>query len=295
MATTLVERVQAVEERTYDIETGLARLIAANEEAARERQEADRKHEEWRQSMERAAEEAARERQEADRKHEEWRQSMKRAAEEAARERQEADRKHKEWRQSMEQAAARREQEAHRREQEAARERQAMLQAIEKDRQERLANQRDMNKRWGDLANKWGTVVEDIVAPSLRRMALEVFGCGELVFFSPRVTRVHSDDRSRQREFDAIYVGTKGVLLNETKSSPRSKDVQSFVRFLRSEEFVLYFPECRGLPVVPVFSALSIPDDMVTNLTRHGIYALAMGEYAMQVVNLEAVRNRHAT
>ena len=295
MATTLVERVQAVEERTYDIETGLARLIAANEEAARERQEADRKHEEWRQSMERAAEEAARERQEADRKHEEWRQSMKRAAEEAARERQEADRKHKEWRQSMEQAAARREQEAHRREQEAARERQAMLQAIEKDRQERLANQRDMNKRWGDLANKWGTVVEDIVAPSVRRMALEVFGCGELVFFSPRVTRVHSDDRSRQREFDAIYVGTKGVLLNETKSSPRSKDVQSFVRFLRSEEFVLYFPECRGLPVVPVFSALSIPDDMVTNLTRHGIYALAMGEYAMQVVNLEAVRNRHAT
>lgn len=263
MATTLVERVQAVEERTDDIETGLARLIAANEEAARERQEADRKHEEWRQSMERAADEAARERQEA-------------------------DRKHKEWRQSMEQAADRREREA-------ARGRQAMLQAIEKDRQERLANQRDMNKRWGDLANKWGTVVEDIVAPSVRRLALEVFGCGELVFFSPRVTRVRSDDRSRQREFDAIYVGTKGVLLNETKSSPRSKDVQSFVRFLRSEEFVLYFPECRGLPVVPVFSALSIPDDMVTNLTRHGIYALVMGDYAMQVVNLEAVRNRRAT
>ena len=295
MATTLVERVQAVEERTYDIETSLARLIAANEEAARERQEAarerqeaDRKHEEWRQSMERAADEAARERQEADRKHKEWRQSMKRAAEEAARERQEADRKHEEWRQSMEQAADRREREA-------ARGRQAMLQAIEKDRQERLANQRDMNKRWGDLANKWGTVVEDIVAPSVRRLALEVFGCGALVFFSPRVTRVRSDDRSRQREFDAIYVGTKGVLLNETKSSPRSKDVQSFVRFLRSEEFALYFPECRGLPVVPVFSALSIPDDMVTNLTRHGIYALVMGDYAMQVVNLEAVRNRRAT
>lgn len=129
MATTLVERVQAVEERTYDVETSLARLIAANEEAARERREADRKHEEWRQSMEQAAEEAARERKEADRKHKEWRQSMKRAAEEAASERQEADRKHEEWRQSMEQAADRRER------------------AFEKDRQERLANQRDMNKR----------------------------------------------------------------------------------------------------------------------------------------------------
>lgn len=110
-----------------------------------------------------------------------------------------------------------------------------------------------------------------------------------------RVTRVRSDDRSRRREFDAIYIGTKGVLLNETKSPPITGDVQSFANFLSSGEFALYFPEYRDLPVVPVFSALSLPADMVTNLTRHGIYALAMGDYAMQVVNLDAVRNRSAT
>ena len=33
---------------------------------------------------------------------------------------------------------------------------------------------------------------------------------------------------------------------------------------------------------------------MVRYLTRHGIYALAMGDEAMQVFNLEAVRHRHA-
>ena len=27
-----------------------------------------------------------------------------------------------------------------------------------------------MNKRWGELADKWGAVVEDIVAPSVRRL-----------------------------------------------------------------------------------------------------------------------------
>ena len=313
---TLVERVQAVEERTDDIEAGIARYIEATnrglerldrleriverneEEGARARAEAARERAQLRQ----AAEEAARERQEA-------REAAARASEEAARERQEAARE----RQEAREAAARASEEAARERQEAARERQEAREAadkaaertdkaidridntVERMRQDGLANERAMNKRWGELANKWGTVVEDIVAPSVRRLALEVFDCGEMEFFSPRVTRVRSDDRARQREFDALYIGTKGVLLNETKSAPRSRDVQSFARFLRSGEFALYFPECRHLPVVPVFSALHIPDDMVTNLTRNGIYALVMGDYAMQVANLDAVRNRRAS
>ena len=151
-----------------------------------------------------------------------------------------------------------------------------------------------MNKRWGELANKMGTVVEDIVAPSVRRLAREVFDCGDLQYFSPRVSLKRSDDRSREREFDALYVGTRAVLLNETKSLPRSSDARAFAEFLRSNEFALYFPQYRELPIVPAFSSLSIPADMVTYLTRRGIYALAMGDEAMQVLNLEAVRSRRA-
>lgn len=195
----------------------------------------------------------------------------------------------------LERIVERNEKEGARARAEAARERQEMRVAAAKASEEAARERREMNKRWGELANKWGTVVEDIVAPSVRRLALEVFDCGEMEFFSPRVTRVRSDDRSRRREFDAIYIGTKGVLLNETKSAPRSRDVRSFADFLSSGEFALYFPEYRDLPVVPVFSALSLPADMVTDLTRRGIYALAMGDYAMQVVNLDAVRNRRAT
>ena len=303
---TLVERVQAVEERTDDIEAGIAHYIEATnrglerldrleriverneEEGARARAEAARERAQLRQ----AAEEAARERQEAReaaeeaaRERQETREAADKAAEEAARERQEA-------REAASRVVAEAAEAASRVVEEVA---DRIDKTIEEMRQDRLANERAMNKRWGELANKWGTVVEDIVAPSVRRLALEVFDCGEMEFFSPRVTRVRSDDRSRRREFDALYIGTKGVLLNETKSAPRSKDVQSFARFLRSGEFALYFPERRHLPVVPVFSALHIPDDMVTNLTRNGIYALVMGDYAMQVVNLDAVRNRRAS
>ncbi len=161
-------------------------------------------------------------------------------------------------------------------------------------REEAARERREMNKRWGELANKMGTVVEDIVAPSIRRLAREVFACGDLVRFTTRQTVTRSDDRSRTREFDALYVGTRAVLLNETKSSPRSEDARAFVEFLRNGEFALYFPEYGKLPIVPAFSSLSIPEEMVTYLTRRGIYAVAMGDEAMQVLNLEAVRSRPA-
>ena len=165
---------------------------------------------------------------------------------------------------------------------------------VEGQAQEAARERREMNKRWGELANKMGTVVEDIVAPSVRRLAREVFDCGDLVRFTTRQTVTRSDDRSRRREFDALYVGTRAVLLNETKSSPRSEDARAFVEFLRNSEFALYFPEYEKLPIVPAFSSLSIPEDMVTYLTRHGIYAVAMGDEAMQVLNLNAVRSRPA-
>ena len=183
--------------------------------------------------------------------------------------------------------------------QEAAREREEAARACEEDRaaaarerEDAARERREMNKRWGELANKMGTVVEDIVAPSVRRLAKVVFDCGDLQRFWPRITVVRPDDRSRTGEFDALYVGTRAVLLNETKSSPRSGDVRAFAHFLHSGEFALYFPEYADLPIVPTFSSLSMPDDVVTYLTRRGIYALAMGDEAMQALNLEAVRNR---
>ena len=163
-----------------------------------------------------------------------------------------------------------------------------------RDREAAARERQEMNKRWGELANKMGTVVEDIVAPSIRRLAGEVFDCGELRQFWTRMSATRSDDPSRTREFDALYVGTRAVLLNETKSSPRASDARRFAEFLESGEFARYFPQYRELPIVPAFSSLSIPDDLVTYLTRRGIYAIAMGDEAMQALNLEAVRSRPA-
>ena len=115
---------------------------------------------------------------------------------------------------------------------------------------------------------------------------------GDLQNFATRTVRTRSDVPSREREFDALYIGTQAVLLNETKAYARPEYARAFVEFLESGRFARYFPEYRELPIVPVFSSLSIPADLVTYLTRRGIHAVAMGDEAMQVLNLEDVRTR---
>ena len=90
-------------------------------------------------------------------------------------------------------------------------------------RAEAARDRKAMNRRWGKLANKMGTVVQDIVAPSLRRIARDELGCGDERTFSVTMSRVRSDDPHCRHEFDALYVGTQAVLLNETKSTALSE------------------------------------------------------------------------
>lgn len=48
---------------------------------------------------------------------------------------------------------------------------------------EAASERREMNKRWGELARKQGTLVEDLIAPSMRRIARDELGCGDVRFF----------------------------------------------------------------------------------------------------------------
>jgi hypothetical protein len=162
-------------------------------------------------------------------------------------------------------------------------------QEAEKDRQEAKRERRELARQLGDISNKMGTIVEDIIAPSLRRMAEEELECGEIETFAMRIERRHPVSRQR-REFDVIVVGTKAVLLNETKAIVKPEYAADFVEFLRNEEFFGYFPEYTGKPLLSVFSSLYLSENIVTYLTRHGIYAVGMGEEAMEVLNLEQVR-----
>ena len=97
---------------------------------------------------------------------------------------------------------------------------------------ESRAEQKAMNKRWGEVANRLGTVMEDIVAPNIRRIAREYFDCPELDFFAVRVDKRKPGDPSAKREFDVVAVGRDLVFLNETKSTVRESYVREFIEFV---------------------------------------------------------------
>jgi len=145
----------------------------------------------------------------------------------------------------------------------------------------------EMNKRWGDLANKMGTLVEDIVAPNISGIAREYFGCKDLDFFGVRIRKKNTKDASKVREFDVIAVCDDKVIINETKSNPKIEYINEFINVLK--EIYDYFPEYRGKKVIPIFSSLYIPEDLVTYLTKNRIYAMAMKDDTMDLLNFEQV------
>lgn len=162
--------------------------------------------------------------------------------------------------------------------------------SVEAMKAEAAEDRKAWNKRWGELANKLGSVVEDIIAPGIPRIAREYFGCAEISFFAVRVFKRHAGDRSKRREFDAIAVCDDVVILNETKEYVKIAYIDEFVRFIKSGEFYGYFPEYEGKELVPIFSSLYLAEDTVNYLTKNGIYAMAMSDEAVDILNFQPVK-----
>ena len=139
---------------------------------------------------------------------------------------------------------------------------------------------RDMNRKWGDMANKLGTMVEDLVAPSLSRIVEEQLG--EIVLdLMPRRERRLQD--GRVKEFDGIAVTSNLVCLNSTKASLRSADVDSFVTDIGV--FREFFPEYGALPVVGILASLAVEDRVLAYAEKQGFLVLAVGDQFMDVQN----------
>jgi hypothetical protein len=111
---------------------------------------------------------------------------------------------------------------------------------------------RAMNRRWGELANKMGTMVEDLVVPSLPRVLREVMDL-ELDSVSARTIR-HLPEGGNA-EFDGLAFAGGLVVLNITKSTLRQRDVDAF------PEEIARFRPWPGMPPRPQsgqYSGLSV-------------------------------------
>ena len=70
--------------------------------------------------------------------------------------------------------------------------------------EERRRERRDMNKQWGNLANKMGTLVADIVAPAVRPVLRKYFNV-HVEHFAIKAS-MHLKDSDLKGEYDALAV-----------------------------------------------------------------------------------------
>jgi hypothetical protein len=148
------------------------------------------------------------------------------------------------------------------------------------------AMKKESDKKWGDLANKMGTIIEDILAPNLRWLAVDHFKFAVVEDFMIRRSRRFGD---AETEFDTLVVGPDAVILGEAKSSPSIEYAVAFAR--KAQEFFAYFPELSGRRLICVFGSWAIPDPVVAHLTRLGIYAMRMGKDTMELANAAALES----
>jgi hypothetical protein len=149
-------------------------------------------------------------------------------------------------------------------------------------------NNREMNRRWGELSNKMGTLVEDLVAPSLPRIIRERTGL-DVTDLGPRRLRRLPD--GRDYEFDAIAVTDRVVFLNSTKSNLKSEYVAGFAGEIA--RFREGFPEYHDRPVVGILASLSVRDDVLRQAERAGYMVLAAGDGIMECINTPGFEPRH--
>lgn len=144
---------------------------------------------------------------------------------------------------------------------------------------------REMNRRWGELANKMGTMAEDLVAPSIPRVVRTVLGCSEEQIDSSavRVRRRSQTDPSRHQEFDVVAACGSYLLINATKSSLNTEQIRTFVTLLPTVRD--YFPEHADRQVVGAVASLYVDDSLRRYAEKQGLIVLGFGQNVMDVLN----------
>ena len=153
---------------------------------------------------------------------------------------------------------------------------------LDKEIAESRADRKRMNKAWGDLANKMGTVAEDVVAPNIPRLARNEFGMARIEDMVVRAHRTSRRQPERLAEYDIVCAGPRTVIVVEVKSNPTVDKVRELPRKLR--EFHDFYPEYEGRTLIGVFASWSIPENLLRPISKAGLYGIAMGDETMEVV-----------
>jgi len=144
---------------------------------------------------------------------------------------------------------------------------------------------RMMNKKWGEISNKMGTLVEDIISPASRPVIRQYFGC-EPVFKSDNILK---KKEAEEYEIDILLACKEKVFMIEVKSTPRVNHVDGFLE--KARRFFEFYPEYNDRELILILAGLTFPENVIDYASKMGVYVMAYREWEyMDILNFDRVQ-----
>ena len=156
-----------------------------------------------------------------------------------------------------------------------------------KYREEAERDRKTMGKQWGELTNKMGTIIEDLVFPAVRPVLGKYFNC-KILKRNIRNER-NSEDGSKEIEIDVIAVSKDKVFMIEVRSKPTHKYVDEVLE--KTKTFREFFPEYNDKELIPMLASLVFKDDIINYANKKHLYLMEYREWEyMDIINFDKVK-----
>jgi hypothetical protein len=147
---------------------------------------------------------------------------------------------------------------------------------------EMRASSKAADKRWGELSNKMGTLVEDIIAPGIPEVLRNLFQTDQEAEIIVRTRRRHRESGAR-REFDTVAWIDGYFLLSETKSRLTPGDIPEFLEILAQARS--FFSEAQGRKVIGALATFYVDASLVAAIERAGLIAIGLDTGLLRLLN----------
>ena len=149
---------------------------------------------------------------------------------------------------------------------------------------EMKASKKEMDKKWGGLARKTGTLVEDIFIPSFDIAIEKYFGIVPEDTMPRR--RIRKGDQTT--EVDILALAEDKAFVVEVKASPdRTEYIHDFIEKLK--ELPGFIPEVKNYKVIPICAGLDMQKNTVSFLTKNNIYAMIVRGDLLEILNFKEI------
>ncbi len=146
----------------------------------------------------------------------------------------------------------------------------------------------DMNRRWGELANKMGTVTEDIVAPGFPFLIERHFG---LSLDDISCRRKVKDKSGNRWEFDLVARSGNIAFIVDVKSDyNRVEYLDHFTQVVLPKATEL-LPDLKGCKIIGCIASFRLTPSIIERASQMGILAISLGGDYLEFCNQEVVES----